>query len=179
MTKRTLQASVFKSIIDKTPDMSPCMTYCDSLFNRSEVENYCRTVSDDVVFIGKGKQDCNYPNLSNTDNCVSSFERCVIRKMILHSTEYKLPQKTNNTVFQLQNGDFVRVVNILKCDNEGWVEIEKSNANKLKIECCKKIHYRAQNVILQTPSIRKISGKLTRTIQEKLYRLQTSSKSVL
>ena len=102
MAIRTLQANVFKSVVQESTEISPCLSYCESLFSRNVVKNYCRSSAQDVVFLGKGKKDSDYLKLSQERTDVLTFNRCTFRNMIVHSVEYRRPQKTNDSFSSLQ-----------------------------------------------------------------------------
>ena len=55
--------------------------------------------------------------------------------MIVHSVEYRRLQKTNDTVFRLFNGEYIRILKLLYFDEEIWAEVRYFIVEKLLLTC--------------------------------------------
>ena len=135
MAKKTLQGSVFKSIVQESTEISPCTMYCNSLFVRNEVVNFNRSIDREVVFIGKGKKDSKYSSLSKNGEEVLTFDRCILRSMIVHSVRYECPQKSDDTIFRLCNGQFIQVLNLLHIEQESLAGVQYLKVDHLVFTC--------------------------------------------
>ena len=123
MTKKTLQANFFKSLVTEVVEAPNVKAFCDSLFSRKEVACFHRI--GDVVLIGKGTLD----PASTIDAGVEvlSFDRCISSGMVIHSEYYTKAQKSKDSVFRLENECFVNVIKLLKYGDTAYAEVEFLN----------------------------------------------------
>lgn len=66
---------------------------------------------------------------------VLTFHRCIYKHIVVHSVLYERAVKSNDTVFLLNSGDFVQVINILYFDEAAYAEVRYLKAEKVHLPC--------------------------------------------
>lgn len=131
MANKTLQANVFQSLITELVVSPSVLSFCDFLFARHEVASFCR--SGDVVLVGRGVLDSSFKIPQQPDSQVFTFNRCIFSKMVIYSNQYSKPEKSNDTIFRLQNEKFVEVLNLLYCNETAYAKVVYFRVNQVRL----------------------------------------------
>lgn len=128
---KTLQRSTFQNIkINNKPE--PYELYCKHLFQPQKLLIQHNRTECGAVLIGEidGFKDIKKfikktISSENDDGTVRIFNRCVYKNIILHSTLYERPQKSNNTVIQLESSAIVQISNFIYFKNKCYLTVRK------------------------------------------------------
>lgn len=131
MTKNTIRIQSYKTIVQEVSETAACSLYCNSLFQMNEIVSFYRIPAGDIVFMGKGK--CSVINEINSQfHCeVTIYKRCIYKNMVINSVLYKRATKSDDTLVLLNDGSFVRILNVLCCDDIGYVQVMELNTTNV------------------------------------------------
>ncbi|CAD6230410.1 GSCOCG00012179001-RA-CDS [Cotesia congregata] len=107
--------------IDYNTESVKCRNYCKDLFKPRKLKN-CTRSDDHALLIGTEKSPDDQLILlmqQYFDNTHSTkvYDRCIYNKMVLRSTAYTRPTKTNDTVVQLDTKKFIRIDGFFSLNN--------------------------------------------------------------
>ncbi|XP_074098523.1 uncharacterized protein LOC141527112 isoform X2 [Cotesia typhae] len=107
--------------IDYNTESVKCRNYCKDLFKPRKLKN-CTRSDDHALLIGTEKSPDDQLILlmhQYFDNTHSTkvYDRCIYNKMVLRSTAYTRPTKTNDTVVQLDTKKFIRINGFFSLNN--------------------------------------------------------------
>lgn len=107
--------------IDYIAESVKCRNYCKDLFKPQQLKK-CTRSDNHALLIGTEKPpDDQLIQLIHQyfDNIhsIKVFDRCIHIKMVLRSTAYTRPQKTNDTVVQLDTKKFIRIRGFFSLNN--------------------------------------------------------------
>lgn len=99
---------LIQSNIDKASNTPACRNYCHGLFQPRRLINSVKT-ENGVTLVGAGKYEKNIETvmmdyIDGMRTPIEVFNRCIYKGIVLRSSAYTHPKRTDDTVVQLKSG---------------------------------------------------------------------------
>lgn len=112
-------------VITNTFSTDDSYQYCKNLFEYRRLKQ-CTKTENRIIFPGQGTL---LKNVSNTteQSLLNGliFNRCVFKGTVFHSTLYHRPNKTDDTVVQLQNNTIVQIVKFICIEKQYYMTVRE------------------------------------------------------
>lgn len=120
-----LKRKILKSNIEHNSRTPECQEFCENLWEQKSLKR-CITTDNGLTLIGAGVRNKKISQslaqyLDCPESPVTCYKRSNFKGMILRSIEYTRPQKTDDTMVKLRNGQFFQIHHFIESNQTGYV----------------------------------------------------------
>ena len=115
MARKHMQSLIFKSgNLKCITSSNETEEYCKNLFGPKRLSTYYEDgEGGTVTYFGKPCQS----KLDDDSLCLA-YSKCIFKGIMFHSIYYKRTKKTDDSIVELESGEFARIIEILKYNDQ-------------------------------------------------------------